>query len=168
MQVIASLIFAILLFAISAACTQGQSSSETQPVPQQQTQGITNERDYSTLINSIFTPYTDQLNLSREQQFQIVAIISGEEAVAAPGIQRLMEVDQRLAEASIAYPIDETTLQDLSSQEAQILTELIAMKIHAKARIYQTLLPAQKALVQQQIRIAGGQGNEGLTGIGFN
>jgi len=168
MQVIASLIFAVLLLTISTICTQGQSSSETQPVPQQQTQGMTNQRDYSTLINSIFTPYTEQLNLTREQQFQIVAIISGEEAVAAPGIQRLLEVDQRLAEASIAYPIDETTLQDLSSQEAQILTELIAMKIHAKARIYQTLLPAQKALVQQQIRIAGGQGNEGLTGIGFN
>jgi len=168
MQVIASLVFAVLLLTISAICTQGQSSSETQSVPQQQTQGMTNQRDYSTLINSIFTPYTDQLNLTMEQQFQIVAIISGEEAVAAPGIQRLMEVDQHLAEASIAYPIDETTLQDLSSQEAQILTELIAMKVHAKARIYQTLLPAQKALVQQHIRAAGGQGNEGLTGIGFN
>jgi len=168
MQVIASLIFAVLLFVVSAVCTQGQSSSATQPVPPQQTQGVTNERDYSTLINSIFTPYTEQLNLTREQQFQIVAIISGEEAVAAPGIQKLLEVDQRLAEVSIAYPVDEATLQDLSSQEAQILTELIAMKIHAKARIYQTLLPAQKALVQQQIRIAGGQGNEGLTGIGFN
>ena len=168
MQVITSLIFAVLLLAISAICTQAQSSPETQPVPQQQAQNNTNERDYSTLINSIFTPYTDQLNLTREQQFQIVAIISGEEAVAEPVMQSLMEVDHRLAETSIAYPIDEAKLQELSTQEAQILTDLIAMKIRAKARIYQTLLPAQKALVQQQIRAAGGQGNESLTGIGFN
>ncbi len=168
MQVIASLIFAILLFVISANYTQAQNSSNTAPVPQQQTQSIIGERDYSTLINSIFSPYTDQINLSKEQQFQIVAIISSEEAMAVPEMERLLEVDHLLAEASIEYPINEAKLQDLSSQEAQILTELIAMKIHAKARIYQTLLPAQKALVQQQIHTAGGQGNEGITGIGFN
>ena len=168
MQVLASLIFAILLFVISANYTQAQNSSNIPPDQQQQTQGITGERDYSTLINSIFSPYTDQINLSKQQQFQIVAIISSEEALAVPVMERLLEVDHLLAEASIEYPIVDAKLEDLSSQEAQILTELISMKIRAKARIFQTLLPPQKAMVQQQIRTAGGQLNGGITGIGFN
>jgi Spy/CpxP family protein refolding chaperone len=108
-------------------------------------------RDYTALIREMFAPISDQLNLTKEQQFQMVAIVSGTEANSASLLHNLEVVDQRLAEAAIADVPDEDAINQLSSQEALILSEMIAMKARAKAAIYRVLMPDQRALVTQLV-----------------
>jgi Spy/CpxP family protein refolding chaperone len=109
-------------------------------------------RDYSTLIREMFAPISDQLNLTKEQQFQMVAIVSGTEAQTAPLLQDLDTVDRQLAEATLVDVPDEATINRLSSHEAQLLAEMITMKALAKSAIFRVLTPDQRALVSQSVR----------------
>src|SRR5262245_57685923 len=57
-------------------------------------------KDFSSLINQVFAPVTDQLSLTQEQQFQIIAIITETEVRADPLIRSLAVADQQLSEFS--------------------------------------------------------------------
>ena len=122
-------------------------------------------RDYGALVREVFAPITDQLNLSKEQEFQIIAIITGAEVKADPLVQQLDGVEQQLIEATLADPLDEATINQLSAQEAYLLTLMIAMKARAKAGIYLVLTPAQRMLVSQKFRNAKSASIEDLGGI---
>jgi len=123
-------------------------------------------KDYSGLVTDLFAPITASLRLSREQEFQIIAIISGSEVTAEPLVQRFEEVDHELASASFAESLDEAKVRELSEQEATMLSELISLKVFAKARIFQVLTPEQKALVAQQFRVKDHtEGNIGAISI---
>jgi Spy/CpxP family protein refolding chaperone len=108
-------------------------------------------RDYTALLREMFAPISDQLNLTKEQQFQMVAIVSGTDAKTASLLHQLEVVDQRLAEATIVDVLDEDAINRLSSEEAQLLTEMIVMKVRAKAAIYRVLMPDQRALITQSV-----------------
>jgi hypothetical protein len=131
-----------------AAQNPRNSSNDTEEAQNSQD----NVRDYTALIREMFSPISDQLNLTKEQQFQMVAIVSGTEAKTALLLHRLEVVDQRLAEATLVDVLDEPTINRLSSEEAILLTEMITMKARAKAAIYRVLMPDQRTLVTQSFR----------------
>jgi Spy/CpxP family protein refolding chaperone len=139
--------------------TSGTDTREAQP-------SHGNVRDYSALIREMFSPISDQLKLTTEQQFQMVAIVSGTEAKTAPLLQDLDVVDQQLAEATLVEVPDEAMINRLSSQEAQLLTEMIAMKARAKSAIFRVLTPDQRALVSKCLRAKSQEvGNLGAISI---
>jgi Spy/CpxP family protein refolding chaperone len=133
-----------ILVAAQNRTTSGTDTGAAQPSQD-------NVRDYSALIREMFAPISDQLNLTKEQQFQMVAIVSGTEAKSAPLLQNLDVVDQQLAAATLVDMPDEATISRLSAQEAQLLTEMIAMKARAKSAIFRVLTPDQRALVSQSV-----------------
>ncbi len=67
-------------------------------------------------------------------------------------MQKLDELDQRLADASLIDSPDEATIDRLSAAEAVLLSQMIAMKARAKASIYQVLTPDQRTLFSHQFR----------------
>ena len=94
----------------------------------------------------MFAPITASLNLTKEQEFQIIAIITSAQVTADPLKQRFDEIDQELVAASYADPFDEERVRVLSEQEASILSQLIALRVFAKAKIYQILTPEQRRI----------------------
>jgi hypothetical protein len=129
-----------------------------------QDKGVPVVRSLSSLINEIFAPVTDKLNLTLEQQFQIIAIVAETEVRAGPLLQSLAAADQQLTELSFAAVPDESRLKEISDQEATILSELIQMKVRAKAGIYRLLTTEQQAIVAQQFHLKP-KGNLGSISI---
>ena len=110
-------------------------------------------KDFSSLINQVFAPVTDKLNLTQEQQFQIVAIVTEAEVRVDPLLQSLAVADQQLTELSFSGVLDDNRLKELCDQGAQIVSEMMQLKVRAKAEIIRLLTPEQRAIVAQQLNI---------------
>jgi Spy/CpxP family protein refolding chaperone len=153
MKLFLSLLFAASLAFASAAVAVAQISTPAQSAEQTTPNTV---RDYGALIQGVFAPITDQLNLTKEQEFRIVAIITGTEVKADSLMHELDDVDQQLSQAVLIDSPDEATISQLSSKEGMILTQIVTMKVRANGSIYQLLTPDQRALVSRQFR-AGNQ-----------
>jgi hypothetical protein len=147
MKVLFSILFAISLLIQCAVLAIAQDRSPAQRNVNQQKPPQVATRDYRALVREVFAPITDQLNLTKEQEFQIIAIITATEVTSDPLAQQLDEVDQRLSAAFLVDSPDEATINGLSAQEAELLTYMISMKARAKGSIYQLLTPNQRMLV---------------------
>jgi Spy/CpxP family protein refolding chaperone len=110
-------------------------------------------KDFSSLVNQVFAPITDKLNLTREQQFQIVAIITESEVRADPLLQSLAVAAEQLSELSFSGVPDGNRLKELCDQEAAILSEIMQLKVRARAEIIQLLTTEQRLMVAQQFNI---------------
>jgi len=107
-------------------------------------------KDLSSRINQVFAPVTEKLNLTQEQQAKIVAIITETEVRADPLLQSLAVGAQQLSELSFLGIPDEDRLKELCDQQAQILSEIMQLKVRARAEIIRLLTIEQKAIVAQQ------------------
>jgi hypothetical protein len=152
MKLLLSLLFAVSLLAGNTVRTVAQDRRQAQVYGDEQKTAPLAARDYGALVQDVFAPITDELNLTKEQEFQIIAIITETEVNTDPLAQKLDEVDQRLAEATLIDSPSEATINRLSAQEALLLTRMIAMKARAKASIYQVLTANQRTLVSHQFR----------------
>jgi len=132
---------------VAHVSTPAQSDEQTNPG---------SVRDYGALIQGVFAQITDQLNLTKEQEFRIVAIITGTEVKADSLMQELDNLDEQLSQAVLIDSPDEATISQLSSKEGMILTQIVTMKVRANGSIYQLLTPDQRTLVSRQFR-AGNQ-----------
>ena len=110
-------------------------------------------KDFSPLINQVFAPVTDKLNLTQEQQLQIIAVITEAEVRADPLFQSLTVADQRLSELSFFGVPDGDRLKELCDQEAQIVSEIMQLRVLAKAEIIRLLTTEQRAIVAQHFNI---------------
>src|SRR5262245_46558406 len=110
-------------------------------------------KDFSSLVNQVFAPITDKLNLTQEQQFQIVAIVTETEIRADPLIRSLAVSDQQLTEFSFFGVPDGNRLKEVCDQQAAILSEIMQLKVRAKAEIIRVLTTEQRAIVARQFKI---------------
>jgi Spy/CpxP family protein refolding chaperone len=134
---------------IDSAQAQSSGSPASNPSVEQ---GAGKARDYGSVIAEMFAPITDKLNLTKEQQFQIIAIITETEVRSTPMVQTLLTADQELSELAFTGPLDDGKVTDLSNTEASLMSEMIQMKVRAKADIFKLLTAEQRALIAQQFR----------------
>ena len=71
-------------------------------------------KDFSPLINQVFAPVTDKLNLTQEQQLQIIAVITEAEVRADPLLRSLAVAGQQLNEVPFSGIPDGNRLKELS------------------------------------------------------
>jgi hypothetical protein len=121
----------------------------------QQTGSRNNEADYADLVEEVFAPITADLKLTNAQKFRIASILTGAIFEADPLMDQLDHLDDQINEVTLAFPVDENRIRQLSAQEAEVMGQIIAMKAKAKARMYQVLTPPQRALVTDQIHGKG-------------
>jgi len=108
---------------------------------------------FSSLVDQVFAPITDKLNLTQEQQFQIAAIITEAEVRAEPLFRSLTVADQRLSVLSFFGVPDGNLLKELCDQEAQIVSEIMQLRVLAKAEIIRLLTTEQRAIVAQHFKL---------------
>ena len=152
MKLLFTFLFVLSLLCGSSALVVAQEGASPQTDGDAQQSSPPAARDYGALIQEVFAPVTDELNLTKEQEFQIIAIITSTEAKSDPLAQKLDDVGQRLVDATLVDSPDEAAINRLSAQEALLLTQIIAMKTRAKASIYQVLTANQRTLVLHQFR----------------
>jgi hypothetical protein len=148
MKSLLSVLFLGILAVGNTSSTVGQDPGAGGP---QDKRGPT-VKALSSLVSEIFAPVTEKLNLTQEQQLQIISIIIETEVRADPLLQTLATIDQQLSELSLSEVLDEDRLKGVSEHQGAIMSEVIQMRIRAKAQIYRLLTPEQKAIVAQQFR----------------
>ena len=146
------LFYALSIIASSTVVVSAQVSLQAQPKVQTEAGRQNDEQDYSALVREVFAPITDELRLTTEQKFRIVAIVTGTVIRAEPLMDKLDQLDDQLNSATLLDPIDEAKISQLSAQEAEVMGQIIAMKARAKVSMYQVLSPQQRARVADQFR----------------
>jgi Spy/CpxP family protein refolding chaperone len=152
MKILKSLILAAAVIGTSSVVDSAQVIPRPQLNAGQQSGSRNSEPDYAELVDEVFAPITNQLNLTNEQKFRIVSIVTGTIFQADPLMDQLGDLDDQINEVTLAYPLDENRIRRLSTQQAEVMGQIIAIKARARARMYQLLTPPQRALVAEQIR----------------
>jgi hypothetical protein len=120
----------------------------------------------SSLIDDIFAPVTEKLNLTQEQRLQIIAIIIETEVNADPLLQTLGVIDQQLSELPLAEVLDENRMKEICEQQSVLMSEVIQMRLRAKGRMFRLLTTEQRAIMTEQFRTKERlNGNSGSTRI---
>jgi hypothetical protein len=153
MKWLLSVLFLAILIVGNTSSTVGQDPGGASSGGGPQDKGAPAIKDLSSLIREVFAPVTEKLNLTKEQQFQIMAIIIETEVSADPLLQSLTVLDQQLSELTFSEPLDENRVKEICDHEAAILSELIQIKVRAKARMYRLLTTEQRAIVDQQFHM---------------
>lgn len=109
-------------------------------------------------VDVLFSPITDQLNLTPAQQAQIESIANAEFARSQTLMRRLSEITAKLDEEQLKETFDEDGVRALAAQAGQALTELTVSKLRVKSKVVALLTPEQRALVEQQLLLRAGRG----------
>jgi Spy/CpxP family protein refolding chaperone len=152
MRILKTLLLAATIILTGAAVSSAQAIVTPQRNPEQQSGTRNSEQDYAALVEEVFAPITNQLNLTNGQKFRVVSIVTGAIFKSDPLMTQLDELDDQIEEVTLAYPVDENRIRQLSGQEAEVMGQIIAIKAHAKANMYQVLTPQQRAMVVDQWR----------------
>ena len=154
------LFMGLTIIAASASLAPAQVTLDIRPGVAQQTTKIDAEQD-NDLINEIFSPITERLNLTAAQKFRIANIVADTMLQAEPLFRELADLDDQLSEAAFTGRLEESTLRQVSEKQAAVMSEIISMKVRAKMSFYRLLTAEQRAVVADQLRSRGAEGNLG-------
>jgi Spy/CpxP family protein refolding chaperone len=150
MRLVISVLFVVMILASISSNAVAQQRIVKPSEPDDRASDTT--ENYTAMMKQLFAPITASLSLSKEQEFQIIAIISTTQATAEPLIQKFDGIEKELVAASFAEHFDEERVRALSKEQAATLTQLISLKVFAKAKIFQILTADQRKLVSHQFR----------------
>ncbi len=154
------LFLALTIIAASAGLATAQVTVDIRPGVPRQTTKVDAEQD-NDLINEIFSPITERLNLTASQKFRIANIATATMLQAEPLFQELADLDDQLSEAAFTGRLEESTLRQVSEKQAAVMSEIISMKVRAKMSFYRLLTAQQRAVVADQLRTRGAEGSLG-------
>ena len=164
MRITRSLFFVAFVVVVGVTSAAGQVTIRVQPNADQQAARPDSEQDYNALIREVFAPITDELNLTNEQKFKVVAIVTSTVIKADPLMVKLDQLDTQIDEAAMADSFDEVRIRQLSARQGELMGQIIAMKARAKAGMYRLLTPEQRNLFARELR-AGPQAEGNLGAI---
>jgi Spy/CpxP family protein refolding chaperone len=155
-----SLFLALTIITASAALATAQVTIDTKPGVSRPTTNSAGEQD-NDLVNEVFSPITERLNLTASQKFRIANIATATMLQAEPLFQELDDLDDQLSEAAFTGRLEESTIKQVSEKQANVLSQIISMKARAKMSFYRVLTAEQRAVVADQFRIRGAEGSLG-------
>jgi Spy/CpxP family protein refolding chaperone len=154
-----SLFLALTIIAASAGVATAQVI-DIKPGVSRETANSAAEPD-NDLVNEIFSPITERLNLTAGQKFRIANIATATMLQAEPLFQELDDLDDQLSEAAFTGRLEESTIKQVSEKQANLLSQIISMKARAKMSFYRVLTAEQRAAVADQFRTRGAEGSLG-------
>ena len=113
------------------------------------------------LINEIFSPITARLNLTASQKFRIASIATATMLQSEPLFQQVDDLEDQLSEAAFTGRLEESTIKQVSEKQAEVLSQIAAMKARAKMSFYRLLTAEQRAVVADQFRSRAAEGSLG-------
>jgi len=156
-----SLFLTLSIIAACASFAAAQVIIDVKPGAQQQTANSAGEQDDNDIVREVFSPITDQLNLTAGQKFRIANIAMATMLQADPLFQQLDLLDEQLSEAAFTGRLDESQIRQLSEKQAALLSQILSMKARAKMSFYRVLTVEQRAVVANQFRLRSAEGSLG-------
>lgn len=160
MKALKLLLLALTIIAAAAGLAAAQVTPDIQPGAPRQTANLAAEEDID-LINEIFSPITERLNLSASQKFRIANIATATMLQAAPLFQQLDDLEDQLSEAAFTGQLEESKIKQVSEKQAAVISDIVSMKARAKMSIYRQLTVEQRAVVADQFRSRAMEGGLG-------
>ena len=112
MKALKLLFLALTIIAAGAGLTAAQVTIDIKPGAPRQTANLAAEED-NDLINEIFSPVTERLNLSASQKFRIANIATATMLQAGPLFQQLDDLEDQLSEAAFTGQLDESKIKQV-------------------------------------------------------
>jgi Spy/CpxP family protein refolding chaperone len=155
-----SIFLTLMIIAASGGLAAAQVTIDVKPGAPRQSIGPAAGQD-DDLINEIFSPITERLNLTASQKFRIANIATDTMLQAEPLFQQLDELDDQLSEAALTGRLEEAAIAQVSEKQAALLAQIISMKMRAKMNFYRLLTVSQRAIIADQFRSRAAEGNLG-------
>lgn len=92
------------------------------------------------------------LGLTSAQKQQIHTLMQAQRATMAPLHQQLEQLHIQMLNASANGAFNQTTVQSLATQEAQIMSQLTVQRESLKSQIYNQVLTSQQKALAEQMR----------------
>lgn len=115
--------------------------------------------DYNQLLDALFNPITEQLNLTQDQRAQIEGVAAAEFARSEALLLRLNQISAELDDEQSKESFDEDRVRALAAQGGQVMAEMTVVKLRVKAKVMALLTPAQRVLVAEQLRLSRERGD---------
>jgi hypothetical protein len=160
MKALKLLLLALTIIAAGAGLAAAQVTIDIKPSAPRQTANIAAEED-NDLINEIFSPITERLNLSASQKFRIANIATATMLQAAPLFEQLDDLEDQLSEAAFTGQLEESKIKQVSEKQAAVISAIVSMKARAKMSIYRLLTVEQRVVVAAQFRLRAVEGGLG-------
>jgi Spy/CpxP family protein refolding chaperone len=149
MKTVRLVTIAAAIILASAAMSVAQVIIQVRPDAGPQTAQNDPDED---LIRAVFDPITDDLKLTPGQKFRIVTIATVTMSKADPLFEQLDDLDAQLSLAAFTGQLDEAKIKQLSEKQAELLSEVIALKARAKTNFYKILTDEQRAMIVDRYR----------------
>ena len=160
MKALKLLLLALTIIAAGAGLAAAQVTIDIKPGAPRQIANIAAEED-DNLINEIFSPITERLNLSASQKFRIANIATATMLQAAPLFQQVDDLEDQLSEAAFTGQLEESKIKQVSEKQAAVMSEIVSMKARAKMSIYRLLTVEQRVVVADQFHTRAVEGGLG-------
>jgi Spy/CpxP family protein refolding chaperone len=92
------------------------------------------------------------LNLTAAQKQQIHSLREAQHATVKPLFQQLEQLHIQMLNATANGAFNQTTIQSIASQEAQIMAQLAVQRESLKSQIYNQVLTAQQKATAETLR----------------
>ena len=152
MKAAKSLFLAVSIIAASATLSAAQVIIELKSKAAEQPTTANAQQDPNDVVNEVFSPITDALNLTPNQKFRIANIATATMLKAEPLFQQLDELEDQISEAAFTGRLNEIKIRQLSEKQGALLSQIIAMKARAKASFNKVLNAEQRAMIAEQFR----------------
>ncbi|MDX6406225.1 MAG: hypothetical protein QOH70_3680 [Blastocatellia bacterium] len=151
---------AVTIIAASAGLAAAQVTLDVKPGVARLTNNATAEQN-DDIVNEVFSPITERLNLTAGQKFRIANIATATMLQAEPLFEQLDELEDQLSAIAFTGRLEEATIRQFSEKQASLLNEIISMKARAKVSFYRVLTVEQRAIISEQFRSRSAEGNLG-------
>jgi Spy/CpxP family protein refolding chaperone len=92
------------------------------------------------------------LNLTTAQKQQIKTLMQAQRATTRPLMQQLGQLHVQMLNATASGAFNQTTVQSIATQEAQIQAQLAVQRQSVESQIYNTVLTTQQKATADQLR----------------
>jgi Spy/CpxP family protein refolding chaperone len=151
---------AVTIIAASAGLTAAQVTIDVKPGVPPQTNNVAAEQN-DDIVNEVFSPITERLNLTAGQKFRIANIATATMLQAEPLFQQLDDLEDQLSAIAFTGRLEEATIRQFSDKQTSLLNEIITLKARAKVSFYRVLTADQRAIITEQFRSRSAEGKLG-------
>lgn len=92
------------------------------------------------------------LNLTPAQKQQIKTLMQAQRATTRPLMQQLGQLRVQMLNATASGAFNQTTVQSIANQQAQIMAQLAVQRQSVQSQIYNTVLTTQQKATADQLR----------------
>ncbi|MDX6560164.1 MAG: hypothetical protein QOF72_3213 [Blastocatellia bacterium] len=151
---------AVTIIAASAGLTAAQVTIDVKPGVPPQTNNVAAEQN-DDIVNEVFSPITERLNLTAGQKFRIANIATTTMLQAEPLFEQLDDLEDQLSAIAFTGRLEEPTIRQFSDKQTSLLNEIITLKARAKVSFYRVLTAEQRAIISEQFRSRSAEGKLG-------